>query len=212
MDYAIRVTRVHDRTAESVIDFCKKYFDEYLVVYEDPDDDCHNEHYHIHGISNSKMDTLKKALQRLFPKSYSLKEADERNIQYICKGNPTSEFGKLPIVIDVKGSQFEDIEEWHRKYWDEFEELNGEFDPDYKRRKRCTTEQLLDEVAQKLPDQWFDIKDKPHVLKLMFDVWQSYGKVLNLYRARDYYYHLAYKLAPQEDAQFDMCQMLTDKW
>lgn len=209
MDFAIRITKTHDRTGESVIDLCNKYFDEYLIVYEDPDDDCHNEHYHVHAVTTVSKDTVKKALQRLFPKAYSLKEADERNIQYICKGTGPGE-DQQPVIIASKGSQFED--DWHRKYWDEFEELNGEFDPDYKRRKRITTEELLNEVAQKLPDMWFDIKDKPRVLKLMFEVWDSYGKVLNLYRARDYYYHLAYKLAPQEDAQFDMCCALTDKW
>lgn len=208
MDYALRVTKGDDVDVK-LTGFCRKYFDEYLIVYEDPDADCHNEHYHVHGYTTANKGTLQQALKRLFPNKYSLKEADERNIQYICKGAGPDE-DQQPIIVDYKGSQFE--YDWHRAYWDEFVAKNGDFDPNFKKRKRLTSSALIDEVISHLADKHFDYKDKNRVLMLMWEVWQSHGQVLNTYQARSYYYELAYKLSEDEDAKFALADSLTSKW
>lgn len=208
----MRVDAVTAATGEKLVDYCRKYFDEYLIVYEEKDG---NNHYHVHGYTIGRMATLREAFRRKFPensgnKGYELKECDNDEqgyIRYLAKGDSPDD---MPILIDCKGQY--DLDSLHQQFWLEFEDRNGQFDPEFKRSRRVTTEQMLQEVMTKLPDEWFDVKDKPRVLALMFDVWQSHGKILNLYRARDYYYDIAYKLAPSVDAKFALCLVLTEKW
>lgn len=208
----MRVDMVNEATGEKLVKYCNESFDEFLIVYENADG---NEHYHVHGYSNARIATLRQQFRRKFPensgnKGYELKECDDEvngYLRYLAKGDSPQD---MPVLIDYRGQY--DMDDLHAKYWEEFERENGEFDPQFKRRKNVTTQMMLAEVADKLCDEWFDITDKPRVLALMFDVWQSYGKVLNLYRARDYYYELAYKLAPSVDSKFALCAALTEKW
>lgn len=212
MDVAMRVDVANEATGEKLVAYCKKYFDEYLIVYEEKDG---NNHFHVHGFTTVLMDTLRKAFRRTFPensgnKGYEMKECEQDEqgyIRYLAKGDSPDD---MPWLVDYKGNY--DLDSLHEAYWKEFEERNGTFDANFKRSRKATTEQMLEEVAAALPDKWFDIKDKPRVLAKMFDVWQSHGKVLNLYRARDYYYDLAYKLAPSEDSKHLLLMSLTEKW
>lgn len=206
----MRVDAVTPASGEKLVDYCKKYFDEYLIVYEEKEG---NNHYHVHGYTTMPIASLRQAFRRKFPensgnKGYELKEcdADEQGyIRYLAKGDSPND---MPILIDYKGQY--DLDELHDAYWKIFEERNGRYDVNFS--GRATTDQMLAEVTAKLPDAWFDVRDKARVLGIMFEVWQSHGKVLNLYRAKDYYYDIAYRLCPNEDARQLLLASLVEKW
>lgn len=208
----MRVDHVSDLTGEKLVKFCNKYYDEYLIIYEDKDG---NEHYHVHGFTTCTMGTVRQQFRRMFPensgnKGYELKECDDdvnAYLRYLAKGDSPDD---MPVLIDYKGYEY-DLDSLHEQFWAEFNDRNGTYDADFKKRKRLNNDELVKQAMQLVKDKMIDARDKPRIYLCLREVFKSHDRILNLYRARDYVYEIMHSLSTPED-DFLLAVYVTEKW
>lgn len=118
--YHIRIT-IHADTPEKYKTYFEQKTVKYILVQENPDEDCKQVHLHAMFTCLHKNDqAVRRELKKWFPEfkgneAYSVKEGTIKGWNYVCKG-PNSIIKTFPIVVSTTETN-EQIIEWHEEYW-----------------------------------------------------------------------------------------------
>lgn len=210
-EYHLRVTEFDGSCKEAVQAILEKYTQQHYCVYE-VGSVTEKPHYQAYIVlDQSKYQALRKACARIYDDRKgnevfsisAVRKDKEVMLRYLSKGTQDTQ----PVVI----SQNMDIDplQYNIEYWAENEEIQ---ERKSKRQKTCNIEDMLEEALQTLQQEKVDPQDKPRILMWLRRTWRSHGKILNLYRARDYVYEMGYKLNPSESAELHQCMLLAERF
>lgn len=211
LEYHVRVTEFDGSCKEAVLAILQKYTSQHYCVYEvgSVTEKPHYQAYCI--IDEGRLSSMKKAVSRIYDdrkgnEVYSMsvvRKDKEVLLRYLSKGTKDSQ----PVVV----SQNMDIDplQYNIEYWAENEEIQ---ERKAKRQKTSTNVELLEEALEKIKADGIGYEDKARIVRQLARTWREHGKIINMYRARDFYYEIAARMCPNEQMELLMYMKLTEKF